>query len=158
MELRNKSATFEYFIEDKFDAGMVLTGTEVKAIRDGRVSFSDSYCLIDRGELYVKGLHISHYEYGSYSNHPPVRDRKLLLKKRKFHALHKSSKTKGLPSSRLKFISMKGDLPKCKLGWQRAKNCTTNGNLSNNVSLSGRSKDTWVKNSTNPGNSFVNWH
>lgn len=90
MELRNKSATFEYFIEDKFDAGMVLTGTEVKSLRDGRVSFNDSYCLIDRGEMYVKGLHIAHYSFGSYSNHPPVRDRKLLLKKRKFHASHKS--------------------------------------------------------------------
>ena len=61
MELRNKSATFEYFIEDKFDAGMVLTGTEVKSLREGRVSFNDSYCLIDRGEMYVKGLHIAHY-------------------------------------------------------------------------------------------------
>ena len=95
MELRNKSATFEYFIEDKFDAGMVLTGTEVKALRDGRVSFNDSYCLIDRGEMYVKGLHIAHYSFGSYSNHPPVRDRKLLLKKKEISRITQKLKDKG---------------------------------------------------------------
>ncbi|MFZ9589880.1 MAG: SsrA-binding protein [Chitinophagaceae bacterium] len=82
MEIRNKSATFEYFIEEKFDAGMVLTGTEVKALRDGSASFNDSYCLMDRGELYIKGLHISHYSFGGFANHVPTRDRKLLLKKR----------------------------------------------------------------------------
>ncbi|MFZ9239725.1 MAG: SsrA-binding protein, partial [Chitinophagaceae bacterium] len=87
MEIKNRSASYEYFIEDKFDAGMMLTGTEVKAIRDGRVSFNDSYCLLDRGELYVKGLHISPYEYGSYSNHNPTRERKLLLKKKELNKI-----------------------------------------------------------------------
>ena len=95
MEIRNKTASFEYFIEDKFDAGMVLTGTEVKAIREGKVSFVDSYCLIDHGELYVKGLHISPYSFGSYANHPPLRDRKLLLKKREINKIMQKLKEKG---------------------------------------------------------------
>ncbi len=95
MEIRNRNASFEYFIEDKFDAGMVLTGTEVKALRDGRASFNDSYCLIDKGELYLKGLHISHYEFGSYANHPPVRDRKLLLKKKELTRIAQKLKEKG---------------------------------------------------------------
>jgi SsrA-binding protein len=95
MEIKNRSASYEYFIEDKFDAGMMLTGTEVKAIRDGRVSFNDSYCLLDRGELYVKGLHISPYEYGSYANHNPTRERKLLLKKKELDKIAHKLKEKG---------------------------------------------------------------
>lgn len=94
-EIRNRAATFEYFIEDKFDAGMVLTGTEVKALRDGMASFNDSYCLIDHGELYVKGLHISPYSFGSYANHNPTRDRKLLLKKKELNKIIQKLKEKG---------------------------------------------------------------
>lgn len=121
MELRNKSATFEYFIEDKFDAGMVLTGTEVKAIRDGRVSFSDSYCLIDRGELYVKGLHISHYKYGSYANHPPVRDRKLLLKKKEITRIIQKLKDKGLTIIPLKVYFNERGFAKMQIGLAKGK-------------------------------------
>lgn len=121
MELRNKSATFEYFIEDKFDAGMVLTGTEVKAIRDGRVSFSDSYCLIDRGELYIKGLHISHYEYGSYANHPPVRDRKLLLKKKEISRIIQKLKDKGLTIIPLKIYFNERGFAKLQIGLAKGK-------------------------------------
>ena len=95
MEIKNKSATFEYFIEDKYDAGMMLTGTEIKAIRDGRVSFNDSYCLLDRGALYIKALHISHYEFGSYANHDPLRERKLLLHKRELNKIAQKIKEKG---------------------------------------------------------------
>ena len=95
MEIKNRSASYEYFIEDKFDAGLVLTGTEVKAIRDGKVSFNDSYCLMDKGELYVKGLHISHYEFGSYANHNPTRERKLLLSKKELNKIAQKLKEKG---------------------------------------------------------------
>ncbi len=121
MELRNKSATFEYFIEDKFDAGMVLTGTEVKAIRDGRVSFSDSYCLIDHGELYVKGLHISHYEFGSYANHPPVRDRKLLLKKKEITRIIQKMKDKGFTIIPLKIYFNERGYAKMQIGLAKGK-------------------------------------
>lgn len=112
MEIKNRSASYEYFIEEKFDAGMVLTGTEVKAIRDGRVSFNDSYCLIDHNELYIKGLHISPYEYGSYANHNPTRERKLLLKKKELGKIQQKLKEKGTPSFHSAFILMKGDMQK----------------------------------------------
>ena len=77
MEIRNRSAFHEFFIEDKYDAGMVLTGTEVKALRSGKASFNDSFCTIDHGEVWLRNLHIAEYEYGTYANHPPLRERKL---------------------------------------------------------------------------------
>ena len=121
MELRNKSATFEYFIEDKFDAGMVLTSTEVKSLRDGRVSFNDSYCLIDRGEMYVKGLHIAHYSFGSYSNHPPVRDRKLLLKKKEISRITQKLKDKGFTIIPLKIYFNERGFAKIQIGLAKGK-------------------------------------
>jgi len=121
MELRNKSATFEYFIEDKFDAGMVLTGTEVKSLRDGRVSFNDSYCLIDRGEMYVKGLHIADYSFGSYSNHPPVRDRKLLLKKKEISRITQKLKDKGFTIIPLKIYFNERGFAKIQIGLAKGK-------------------------------------
>jgi len=121
MELRNKSSTFEYFIEDKFDAGMVLTGTEVKSLRDGRVSFNYSYCLIDRGEMYVKGLHIAHYSFGSYSNHPPVRDRKLLLKKKEISRITQKLKDKGFTIIPLKIYFNERGFAKIQIGLAKGK-------------------------------------
>jgi SsrA-binding protein len=121
MELRNKSATFEYFIEDKFDVGMVLTGTEVKSLREGRVSFNDSYCLIDRGEMYVKGLHIAHYSFGSYSNHPPVRDRKLLLKKKEISRITQKLKDKGFTIIPLKIYFNERGFAKMQIGLAKGK-------------------------------------
>jgi SsrA-binding protein len=121
MEIRNKSATFEYFIEDKFDAGMVLTGTEVKALREGKASFNDSYCLIDKGELYIKGLHISHYSFGSYANHVPTRDRKLLLKKKEINKIIQKLKEKGLTIIPLKIYFSERGLAKIVVGVGRGK-------------------------------------
>ncbi len=121
MELRNKSATFEYFIEEKFDAGMILTGTEVKAIRDGSVSFSDSYCLLDKGALYIKGLHIAHYSYGSYANHNPTRERKLLLKKKELNRLAQKMKDKGYTIIPLKIFFNERGYAKIQVGLGRGK-------------------------------------
>ncbi|MEY4660275.1 MAG: SsrA-binding protein SmpB [Bacteroidota bacterium] len=121
MEIRNKTATFEYFIEDKFDAGMVLTGTEVKALREGKASFNDSYCLIDKGELYIKGLHISHYSFGSYANHVPTRDRKLLLKKKEINKIIQKLKEKGLTIIPLKIYFSERGLAKMVIGVGRGK-------------------------------------
>ena len=81
-EIKNRSAYFEYFIDNKYDAGIVLTGTEVKSLREGKASFSDSYCLINKGEVWIKNLHIAEYSHGTANNHDPVRERKLLLKKK----------------------------------------------------------------------------
>jgi SsrA-binding protein len=121
MEIRNKIATFEYFIDDKFDAGMILTGTEVKALRDGRVSFNDSYCLIDHNELYIKGLHISPYEFGSYANHPPLRDRKLLLKKKELNKIIQKLKEKGLTIVPLKIYFNERGFAKIQIGLGKGK-------------------------------------
>ena len=84
----NRKAGFEYHTDLKFTAGMVLTGTEVKSIRNGNINISDAYCMIEDGELYVKNMHISEFKQGTYNKHEPLRNRKLLLnKKRKHEAL-----------------------------------------------------------------------
>ena len=121
MEIKNRSASYEYFIEEKFDAGMMLTGTEVKAIRDGRVSFNDSYCLLDRGELYVKGLHISPYEFGSYANHNPTRERKLLLKKKELDKIAQKLKEKGFTIIPLSIYFNERGYAKMKIGLGKGK-------------------------------------
>lgn len=121
MEIKNRSASYEYFIEEKFDAGMMLTGTEVKAVRDGRVSFNDSYCLLDRGELYVKGLHISPYEFGSYANHNPTRERKLLLKKKELDKIAQKLKEKGFTIIPLSIYFNERGYAKMKIGLGKGK-------------------------------------
>ena len=80
MVISNRKAYHEYFFEDKYIAGLVLAGTEIKSLRSGKASFNDSYCYFDNAELFVKSLHISEYAYGTYNNHQPMQERKLLLK------------------------------------------------------------------------------
>lgn len=100
---------------------MMLTGTEVKAVRDGRVSFNDSYCLLDRGELYVKGLHISPYEFGSYANHNPTRERKLLLKKKELDKIAQKLKEKGFTIIPLSIYFNARGYAKMKIGLGKGK-------------------------------------
>src|ERR1041385_6179984 len=95
VEIKNRSAYFEYFIDNKYDAGMVLQGTEVKSLRDGKASFNDSYCLIHKGEVWVKNLHIAEYSHGSVNNDDPMRDRKLLLQKREIKKIQSKLTEKG---------------------------------------------------------------
>ncbi len=95
MELNNRKAHYEYFFEDSYIAGMVLSGTEIKSLRAGKASFNDSYCIFHKGELYVKSLHISEYSYGTHSNHEPMQERKLLLNKRELRKLENKIKEKG---------------------------------------------------------------
>ena len=87
VQIRNKKASFEYFFTDTYTAGIVLTGTEIKSIRAGKASVVDSFCVVYKGELWVKGMNISPYFYGSYSNHEAKRDRKLLLTKQELRRL-----------------------------------------------------------------------
>jgi len=94
-ELKNRSAYHEFFIDTKFEAGMVLLGTEVKSLRDGRASFNDSYCLLQDGEIWLKSLHIAEYSHGNLNNHEPLRDRKLLLQKREITKIQAKLKEKG---------------------------------------------------------------
>ncbi len=120
-EIRNRSAYHEYFIEEKYDAGMVLTGTEVKSIREGKVNFADSFCIFFKSELWVRSLHIAEYRFGTTNNHIAVHDRKLLLTKRELRKLENKLKDKGYTIIPLRiFLSEKG-LLKMEIGLARGK-------------------------------------
>lgn len=93
--IKNRPATFEYAIEDKLTAGIVLTGSEIKSVRSGKVSFNDSYCIFHEGEMWVKSLHIAEYVNSGYAGHDPTRERKLLLNKRELRRWEQKIKTKG---------------------------------------------------------------
>ena len=95
VSIRNKKASFEYFFADTYTAGIVLTGTEIKSIRMGKASLVDTFCYIHNGEIWVKGMNISPYFYGSYNNHESKRDRKLLLNKKEIHNLQEDTKQVG---------------------------------------------------------------
>lgn len=95
VQIRNKKASFEYFFIDTYTAGIVLTGTEIKSIRQGKASLVDAFCYIHNGEMWVKGMNVSPYFYGSYSNHEAKRDRKLLLTKREIMKLAEATKQPG---------------------------------------------------------------
>lgn len=95
VQVRNKKASFEYFFVDTYTAGIVLTGTEIKSIRMGKASLVDTFCFINDGEIWVKGMNISPYFYGSYNNHEAKRDRKLLLNKREINRLQEATKQIG---------------------------------------------------------------
>ena len=121
MAIANRSAYHDYFIEDKYDAGLVLTGTEVKSLREGRASFNDSYCYFHKGELWIKSLHITEYSHGTSNNHDPVRERKLLLQKRELRKIEAKMKEKGYSIVPLKiFFSEKG-LAKMEIGLGKGK-------------------------------------
>jgi SsrA-binding protein len=93
---RNKKATHDYQIEETYEAGIVLTGTEIKSIRQGRVNLQDSYARIDKGELFIVGMHISPFEQGNRFNVDPTRTRKLLMHKKEIDKLLGQTKIKGL--------------------------------------------------------------
>ncbi len=95
VQIRNKKASFEYYFIDTFTAGIVLTGTEIKSIRAGKASLTDSFCFINQGEVWLQGMNISPYFYGSYANHEAKRLRKLLLTRREIHKLEEESKLPG---------------------------------------------------------------
>ncbi len=120
-EIRNRSAYHEYFIEDKYDAGMVLTGTEVKSLRDGRASFNDSYCYFHKGELWIKSLHISEYSHGTVNNHDPLRERKLLLQKRELKKMEAKMKEKGYTIVPLRIFFNEKGLAKLEIGLGKGK-------------------------------------
>ena len=95
IQIKNKKAAFEYFFVEELTAGIVLTGTEIKSIRAGKASLVDTYCYIVNGEMWVKGMNISPYFYGSYANHDSKRERKLLLTKREIRRLEDAGKQPG---------------------------------------------------------------
>ena len=109
VNIQNRRARFDYEITETFTAGMVLTGTEIKSIRNGKASLADTDCVVDNGEVWVKGMHIAEYFYGSYNNHSTRRDRKLLLTRKEITRLSKAADDVGFTIVPLKvFISDKG--------------------------------------------------
>ncbi|GAB2783071.1 SsrA-binding protein SmpB [Rhabdobacter roseus] len=96
VQIENRRASFEFFFLEEFTAGMALTGTEIKSIRQNKVNFQDAYCLFMDDELFVRSLHIAPYTEGTHYNHDPVRDRKLLLTKRELKRLSEKLKDQGL--------------------------------------------------------------
>ena len=109
IEIKNRRASFDYEFIERYTAGIVLSGTEIKSIRAGKASLVDSYCYFVNGELYVRNMNVSEYWWGSYNRHDPKRDRKLLLNKRELRKLQRATREKGLTIVALKiFISENG--------------------------------------------------
>ena len=117
---KNPTAYHNYTIEDKLEAGLVLSGTEIKSIRTGKVNLKDTYATIKNGEVYIIGMHISPYEHGNIFNKDPLRDRKLLLNKREINKLYGLIKQKSyslIPIS----LYFKGSIVKLELGIGKGK-------------------------------------
>ena len=109
INIKNKRATFDYELLDTYTAGIVLTGTEIKSIRQGKASLVDTFCYFANGELWVKNMHVAEYFYGSYNNHSARRDRKLLLQKKELEKLQRTSRDPGFTIVPVRlFINEKG--------------------------------------------------
>lgn len=119
--LTNRKAYHEFFIEEEYLAGIVLTGTEVKSLRDGKVNFMDAFCFEENGEVFVKNIHISEYAQGTYLNHEPNRIRKLLLKKREIRKIQKKLDEKGFTLVPLQLFFSKKNLVKVHIGLAKGK-------------------------------------
>ena len=121
INIKNRRATFDYAIGDTFTAGLVLTGTEIKSIRQGKASLADTFCYVDNGEVWVKNMYIAEYFYGTYNNHATRRDRKLLLNCKEIAKIEKSGKESGFTIVPLRlFINDRG-LAKLVIGIARGK-------------------------------------
>lgn len=120
-ELNNRQAYFNFHIEDKYEAGIVLLGTEIKSIREGKVSFNDSFCMFDKGELWVRGLFINAYTHGNKNNHIEVHDRKLLLNKRELEKLEGKVKEKGFSIIPLRIFFNEQRYAKVEIGLAKGK-------------------------------------
>ena len=117
---KNPTAYHNYTIEEKFEAGIVLSGTEIKSIRQGKVNLKDTYAIIKNGEIFVLGMHISPYDHGNIFNKDPLRDRKLLLTKREINKLIGLTKQKGYSLVPIN-LYFKGNLVKLELGVGKGK-------------------------------------
>ena len=118
---QNRKARHDYFIIETFECGIVLTGTEIKSVRDGKVNLKEGYALIRNGELWLVGVHISPYEKGSYYNHEPLRDRKLLMKKNEILRLFSKVREKGLTLVPLSVYIKEGKRAKVELALVKGK-------------------------------------
>ena len=121
INIRNKRATFDYEILEEWVAGVVLVGTEIKSIRAGKASMSDSFCYFDKGELWIRGVNIAEYDWGTCNNHAPRRDRKLLLTARELEKLQRASQDRGLTIVGLRLFLKERGLAKIVIGLARGR-------------------------------------
>jgi SsrA-binding protein len=119
--IKNRPATFEYTIEDRLKAGIVLSGSEIKSVRNGKVSFNDSYCFFDNGELWIKSLHIAEYVNAGYAGHMPVHDRKLLLQRKELNKWLLKVKEKGFTIVPLSMYINENGYAKMEIGLGKGK-------------------------------------
>ena len=117
----NRKARHEYFVIESMETGIELVGTEVKSLRLGQVNLKDSWCSIDNGELFIKGMHISPYEFGNRFNHDETRDRKLLMHKQEIQKLEQSARVKGYTVVPVRIYLYKG-LAKLEIALAKGKN------------------------------------
>ena len=109
VNIKNRRATFDYAIGDTFTAGLVLTGTEIKSIRQGKASLADTFCYVNNGEVWIKNMYIAEYFYGTYNNHTERRERKRLLNRKEIRQLEKNGKEAGFTIVPLRlFINDRG--------------------------------------------------
>lgn len=120
-EMNNRQAFFNYQIDDKYVAGIALLGTEVKSIREGKLSFNDSFCIFDKNGLWLRGLYIAEYALGTTNNHIAVHDRKLLLTARELKRLQASTKERGFTIVPLRVFFNDKSLVKVEIGLARGK-------------------------------------
>ena len=121
INIRNKKAWHDYEFLEHFTAGMQLTGTEIKSIRAGKASLVDAYCFFSDNELWVKGMHISEYDFGNLNNHDPKRDRKLLMNRKELRKLAKNVKEKGLTIIALRIFLAANGYAKLEIALARGK-------------------------------------
>ena len=121
VNIRNKRATFDYEILEEYIAGVVLVGTEIKSIRLGKASMVDCYCYFEKGELWIRGVNISEYAWGTCNNHIPKRDRKLLLNRKELNKLSRSLQDKGLTVVGLRLFLNERGLAKVAIGLARGR-------------------------------------
>lgn len=121
MEISNRKAYFEFSIIQKYTAGIVLSGTEIKSLRLGKASFNDSYCVFFKGELFLRSFHIAEYKFGGVYNHDPIRERKLLLRKTELKKLESKLKEKGYSIIPLRLFISEGGLAKVDIGLGKGK-------------------------------------
>ena len=121
INIRNKRATFDYEILEEYVAGIVLVGTEIKSIRAGKASMVDTFCYFDKGELWIRGVNIAEYGWGTCNNHVPRRDRKLLLNRKELNKIQRALQDRGLPVVGLRLFLNERGLAKVVVGLARGR-------------------------------------
>jgi SsrA-binding protein len=121
VEIQNRKAGFNVHIAYRYDAGIMLTGTEVKSIRAGHANISDAYCFMEKGELFIKGMHVSEFSHAGYTSHDPLRDRKLLLNKLELKKIHQRIREKGMAVFPIRLFENERGLLKLEIGLGKGK-------------------------------------